>query len=157
MRRVIEIPKYGELYQELLPYVRDASDRTVLDFIVSDWNEMLKSVRNNVPEVQPALGLMEYIVNSADDFIDYNRIDRDILMLWCSIMDDMLYTLSRIPGWSVKSYQVVNCNSGYGNEISKATMVLEEVSVERVPEHLIDQLDAVCYRYIERVIKQIEG
>lgn len=157
MRSVIEIPRYGQLYQELLPYVRDASDRTVLDFIVSDFNEMLKSVRYNVPDVQPALGLMEFLVNSAEDCIDFNKVDRDILKLWCVIMDDMLYTLSRIPGWSVKSYQVVNCNSGYGNEISKATMVLEDVSVERVPDHLIDQLDAVCYRYIERMIKQIEG
>ena len=97
MRRVIEIPKYGELYQELLPYVRDASDRTVLDFIVSDWNAMLKSIRSDRQDIQPALGLMEYLVKSADGLVDYNRIDRDILTLWCSIMDDMLYTLSRYP------------------------------------------------------------
>lgn len=156
MRSVIEIPRYGQLYQELLPYVRDASDRTVLDFIVSDFNEMLKSVRYNVPDVQPALGLMEFLVNSAEDCIDFNKVDRDILKLWCVIMDDVLYTLSQYPGWSVKSYLLVNCNSGYGAEIDKATMVLESTDVMNVPSHLLPQLDNLAKRYIESVIKQIE-
>lgn len=156
MRSVIEIPRYGQLYQELLPYVRDASDRTVLDFIVSDFNEMLKSIRNNVPAVQPASGLMEFLVSNAEDCIDFNKVDRDILKLWCTIMDDMLYTVSRYRGWSVKSYLLVNCNSGYGAEIDKATMVLESADVIKVPDHYLPQLDDLAKCYIESVIKQIE-